>query len=268
MSTPPSALAAPIERLRAPLFVVALALLAVVVLIEVGAADLLKGPTAGAAALDAQVRQHLPDLSAAERQAMVADLERMGGEKPPGLAIRYLALLDGLVLFTVALIGVALVLPAQVHGRLQGCATFIVTLVALLGGIVMIFVALGLVLAMVALLLSVPFGTIIYFAVYGFFNRTGAGIALGLLMLLKLGFGACLVLAHQRFLQNWGLVLIVLTSLLGNVIISLLHGFPPGFLVSITDGIAAIVVAILAVIWALVLLVGSLAAVVTALRPS
>jgi hypothetical protein len=74
-------------------------------------------------------------------------------------------------------------------------------------------------------------------------------------MALKIGFVVCLVLAHQRFLQNKGLVLIVLTSLLANLIISFLHNFAPGILVSITDAIGAIVVGILAVIWAIVLLV-------------
>src|SRR4051794_28447583 len=58
----------------------------------------------------------------------------------------------------------------------------------------------------------------------------------------------CLVAAHQRFLEQKGLVLTILSS----VIISLLHGFVPRFLVAVTDTVAAIVVDILALIWALV----------------
>jgi hypothetical protein len=50
------------------------------------------------------------------------------------------------------------------------------------------------------------------------------------------------------------------------LIIGFLHNFVPGFLVNITDPLAAIVVAILAVIWALFLLVGSLLSVIKALR--
>jgi hypothetical protein len=99
---------------------------------------------------------------------------------------------------------------------------------------------------------------LIYLAVYGFFNRGGAGITLGLLMTLKIAFGVCLVLAQQRFLQNRGLVLMVLTSFAATAIISFLHGLVPGFLVSITDAIGAIIVAIPAVIWAIFLLFGSL----------
>src|SRR6202022_2679024 len=46
----------------------------------------------------------------------------------PGLAIPYLALLDGLLLFTVVLMGTALIIPENIQGRLQGVGTFILTL--------------------------------------------------------------------------------------------------------------------------------------------
>jgi hypothetical protein len=68
--------------------------------------------------------------------------------------------------------------------------------------------------------------------------------------MLKLAFAACLILAHQRFIQNKGLVLIILTSLAANIIVSFLNGLAPAPLVSITDGIAAIVVFVLVVLWA------------------
>lgn len=136
----------------------------------------------------------------------------------------------------------------------------------LIGAIVIIMVAVGLLMLMVSLLMAVPFGTAIYFATYGTFDTGGARITLGMLMSLKLGFAACLLFAHQRFLQNKGLVLLILTSLLGNVIVSFLHGFVSGPLVSITDDIGAIIVAILAAIWALVFLLGSIPAIVKALR--
>jgi VanZ family protein len=83
---------------------------------------------------------------------------------------------------------------------------------------------------------------------------------------LKLGFVVCLLLAHQRFLQNKGLVLLVLTSLLANLIIGFLHNFVPLPLVSITDAIGAIVVAILAVIWALVLLIFAIISIIKAIH--
>ena len=87
-------------------------------------------------------------------------------------------------------------------------------------------------------------------------------------MLLKIGFAVCLVIAHQRFLQNRGLVLIVLTSLVAGIVVSFLHGFVPLILVSITDAVAAIIIGIIAVIWAIVLLVGSLVSVFKTARPA
>jgi hypothetical protein len=109
------------------------------------------------------------------------------------------------------------------------------------------------------------FGMIVYLIIYGFFDRTGANVTLSLLMMLKLAFAACLILAHQRFIQNKGLVLIILTSLAANIIVSFLHAIVPVPLVSITDGIAAIVLFVLVIVWAAFFLVGSIVAVVKAL---
>ncbi len=187
---------------------------------------------------------------------------------PPGLGVPYLALLDGLLFFIVILMALPLplLLPDRLHAKLQGIATLIVSFFSLLGGIVMIIVALTLVMIMVSLLLAVPFGTIAYLAIYGDFDTTPAQVILNLLLLLKIIGAVCLVLAHQRFLQNKGLVLLILTSLIGNLIIAFLHALVPTPLVSITDAVAAIIVAILAVIWAILLLIGSLPAIFKAIN--
>jgi hypothetical protein len=117
------------------------------------------------------------------------------------------------------------------------------------------------------------FSTIVYLIIFGFFDRTGANVTLSLLMMLKLAFAACLILAHQRFIQNLahqrfiqnkGPVLIILTSLAANIIISFSHAIVPVPLVSITDGIAAIVVFVLVVSWAAFFLIGSIIAVAKA----
>jgi hypothetical protein len=89
-------------------------------------------------------------------------------------------------------------------------------------------------------------------------------VTLSLLIVLKVAFAACLILAHQRFIQNKGLVLIVLTSLAANIMISFSHAIVPVPLVSITDGIATIIVFVLVVLWAVFFLVGSIVAVAKA----
>jgi len=58
--------------------------------------------------------------------------------------------------------------------------------------------------------------------------------------------------------------LFILTSLLATLIIGYLHGLVPLFLVSITDAIAAIVVAILALLWAIWFALRSLPAIIKA----
>jgi len=161
--------------------------------------------------------------------------------------------------------GMSFLLTDRLIGRVQGVLTLIMSLIVAIFAIFSILTTFVNVLVMIALFTAAPFGTIAYLAKWGFFDRSGATTVLGLLMVLKLAFAGCLVLAHQRFLQNKGLVLIILTSLLANVIVGFLHGIVPLFLVSITDGIAGIVALILAAIWAIVLLIGAIIAVIKAI---
>jgi len=219
-----------LDTLRKPLFLTAVVLILIVLLIELGS-------------------------------AIVASLSA-GAH---GMGIPYLALLDGLLVFTVILMACSLLIPERAQGRIQGVATLIVSLIVIIVGIAKIFTAIGKLLLMLGLLLAPIFGTIAYLIIFAGFPRGEAAASLSLLMTLKLFFAGFLVFAHQRFLQNKGLVLIVLTSLIATVIIGFLHGFVPGFLVSITDAVAAIIVAIIAIIWAIVFLVGSIISMVKAI---
>jgi hypothetical protein len=228
-----------IDTLRKPFFIIALILFALAVLAELGSGFY---------------------ISADPQDAKLSDIAN------PGLGLPYLAILDGLVLFTIILIGAPLIITDRVHGRIQGIITFFVALLAFLGSLAMIFAALGLLLLMVSLLMAIPFGTAVYMAKYAAFDKPEAAITLSVIMGLKLGFAVFLILAHQRFLENKGLVLIILTSFLATILLGFLHGIVPRFLVSITDGIGAVVTAILAAIWALFYLIGSIPAIIKALR--
>jgi hypothetical protein len=158
-----------------------------------------------------------------------------------------------------------LLLPERFTGRIQGVVTLIVSVVLAVLSFILILAAVAALVEMVTLLVAVPFGTIAYMILFGAFDRSGAAVALGLIMTLKLVFAGCLILAQQRFLENKGLVLLILTSLLATLVISFLHGLVPAFLVSITDAIAAIVVGILAFLWAVWFLLRSIPAVVKAI---
>lgn len=227
-----------LDDLRKPFFILALVQIVLAVLIEAGAAQLI-----GSAA------RHLPGAQA----------------HADGLGVSSLAVLDSLVLLTVGLMGAALLVPERVQGRVQGVVTLAVALGVLLLSLVLLLAAIEWLTLMLGLLLAPIFGTLAYVVIYGRFGREEAAAVLGLLMLLKLGFAVCLMLAHQRFLENKGLVLIVATSLLAVLLLSFLHGFVPTLLVSITDTLGAIIVSILALVWAVVFLFGALVSIVKAL---
>jgi hypothetical protein len=216
-----------LDSMRKPFFLIALIAIFLAVLVELGSMAVL-GNSSTVHALEAPT---------------------------PGRAIPALPLLDGLVFYAALLIGIALLIPERVQAKIQGIISVIVSILLLIGSIVLVFVDIALLILMVSLLLAVPFGTIAYFAAFASFDTSGARIALSLIMFLKVVFAVCLVLAHQGFLQNKSLVLIIITSLVANLIVAFLQGFVPGFLVSITDDIAAIVVCILAIIWAVVYLI-------------
>jgi len=180
--------------------------------------------------------------------------------------IFYMGVLDSLVLFTILLIGAPLIISHRLHGRIQGVITFVVSLLMLLGSVVMIFAAIALLMLMVSLLLAIPFGTIVYLEEYGGFDRASAAATLGFVMALKTAFCVVLISAQQRFLENKGLVLIILTSLAATVLLGFLHGLFPRFLVSITDNIGAIIIALLTLIWAFLYLAGSIPAILKSLR--
>lgn len=226
------------DRLRTPFLVAAIVLAIVVVLVELGL-------------------------------GLAPGLTRVLGaptDGPPGVAIPAMALVDGPWAFTLLLFGLGVVVPHALLGRVQGIATLVLAILLLLAGIVAVFLALALLLLMLGLVASF-FGILVYLAVFGHFPRELAAGILALLFGLKLASGACLLLAHQRFLGKKGLVLLFLTTLLANVIIAFLHGLVPSVLVSVTDAIAAIIVAILGIIWAVLLLIGAIVAVVRVLQP-
>lgn len=227
-----------LDSLRKPFFIAALVCMVIVVLTELGSAFIITSEGSGS----------------------IQDLDI------PGYGIPFLAFLDGLLLYSLLSMGASLVIPERYLSRIQGIATLLLSLGILIGAIVSIIVAIGLLILMVSLLLALPFGTLIYLATYGDFPTGKAAALLGTIMTLKVASAVLLVLAQQRFLQMKSLILLILTSLVATIVVSFLHGFSIAILTSILDDIAAIVVAILGAIWAIVFLVGSIPAAIKALR--
>src|SRR6266511_1463222 len=213
-------------ELRKPFFLIALIAVGLVVLVELGSSLFLGGHDAGQALLTEAAKRGINASGASDIQ------------QPPGRGIPYLALIDVIAFYTVALMGASLIVPKKLHGRLQGVLT-------LIGSLVLIIVSL--------ILLLIAFIEL---------------LILSLLMFLKLVFAGFLILAQPRFLQNKGLVALIVTSLVANIVVAFLHGFVPIILVSIVDDLAAVIFAIVAIIWAIILLIGSIPAVVKSVRVS
>lgn len=230
-------------QLKKPLFFLSLILMAIVVLSEAGG-------------------QLLPAVSDQTSANALKTLD----VSPPGCGIPYLGLFDGLVLFTVSLIAFSLIVPEKVQARTQGIVTFIFSLLVLIAAISFLCITIAKLFLMIGLLFAPIFGTIAYGILYGSFNTSASRVLLSYTMLLKIGFAGLLLFSHYKFLENKGLMLIIVSSLVAGVIVSLLHGIVPSFLVSITDSIAGIVVLIIALVWAVFFLIGSVKSIVKAVH--
>jgi hypothetical protein len=179
----------------------------------------------------------------------------------PGLGIPSLAAVDALLLLTVTIMALgALAIWPSLLARLNGIVSVIVAFLTLLASLGLVFVAFGLVMLMVGLFLAPPFGTAVYVAVFGHFNRGDASVTLALLMLLKVIAAICVVLGSPYALKSLLFVLMFTSSILLTFLLSFLHGLPPGVLVSITDGVGAIIAFVVAIIWAIIYLVGGIVA--------
>ncbi|TQS43390.1 hypothetical protein [Cryptosporangium phraense] len=195
-------------------------------------------------------------------------METGGFEDVRGLATPYLALIDVIVIFTLGLYLLSLLLPRSAVGRASGAVTVV-------GAVLLLILAIGLLIAavrdlilMVTLFVAAPFGTIVYLIRWGAFPLDDAVLLLRLLIFLKVVVFAMLLLAQPRFLQNKGLVALLATTGLATLAVTLVYGFVPTILVSIVDAAAAVVIAAVAAIWASILALGSLPAVVEAIRAS
>lgn len=246
--------------MRKPVLLVVLALVIVAIMVELGSTLFLHGSTDPSELMAKLARspefQALPDD---QKATTVAYAAQNGG--PPGIAIPYLALIDGVLAYNLGLMAVGLLLPDHFEGKVQGIVTLVLAFFFTLGALALTLLALVKLIVMVSLFFAAPFGTIAYLAVWGTFDTGGAAAVLSFLMLLNLAAAAGLPIAHQGFLKNKGLIAIVASVLLCIVIVVFLHGLVPFVMVSITDALAAVIIGVIAIVWGIVILVGAIIAV-------
>ena len=250
----------PGEGLRRPVFVAAIVVAAVVVLVELGMSGLVGGNPVGVVPVDVAVGLGVEQETAEEAS--------LGASAPPGSGIAYLALVDGLLLFTLAMLGTSLLVSHRAYGRVQGVVTLVVSLLWVVAGILTAVLAMAQLLLMIGLFVAAPFGTLAYLAIWGSFPVGDAAVVLGLLLALKVALVVLLLAAQQRFLLVKGLVALIMASVLLQLVLGLIHGFLPRPVVAIGDQLWALVTAVVAAVWALAMLVGAIPAVVNAVRVS
>ena len=192
-------------------------------------------------------------------------VQSRGDYANPGFGVPFLACIDVLLVFTMLSLTVGLFAPGA-QGRAQPIATLVIALPALFAVFAALMVALAALFLMLALLLATPFGTMAYLAAFAGFPTGTAATSLAGITSLKIAYLICLVLAHQRFLENKTLMLLSGTSLLATWLTGLLHAIVPRFLASITDAIAAIITGILGLVWLLILLIMALPGIVRLMR--
>lgn len=252
---------------RKPFLVAALVLMAVVVGLEVGSSWLDRPPVK--ASVYAQVFAD-EGLDADERKEALKQIaaQALQPPEPPGIAIPALALVDGLMLLSMAGLVASLFVPHTVTGRVIPIVNLVVGVLVVVAGIATLLAALALLAVMVGLFLAPPFGTIAYLAKWAAFPRGSATTLLGIALVCRLGFFGFALAASPRLLKQKAFMAMAITGLLLQLMVGLMHGLVPLPVVSIIDAVAALIVAIVAIVWAAIVAVGSLVGTVRALRPA
>lgn len=178
----------------------------------------------------------------------------LGGAKP-GVAIPMLALVDVFLALKLTTLALDVYLP-KVALPLAPVLHVVAGLLALIAGFLLALAMLVLLLLLVGLFLAVPFGTLAYMAAFGSFNRGGAAATLTGILIAKLVAYALVfaVLPNALRMPKKFLVPFALFAGVG-LLVSLLHGLVPIFLVTITDALAALVLAVVGLAFGLVMLV-------------
>lgn len=259
----------PTDGLRRPLLVAALVTAVLALLVCLGSPLVTRPPAFGERVRDTLASPGTAALLAeheVDPDDAADSLADARPDDPPGLGIGALALSTGLLVLVLSLTAAPLLFGDRFVGLTQGVVSLVGGVLVLLASIVLALLAFGSLLVMVGLLLSPPFGTLSYLALFGSFPTGTAAVLVGLVLTLHLATLVLLVLAQQRFLASKGLVLLLATCALLTFVTGLLHSIVPGFLASITDALAALVSAVVAAIWALLVAIGGLVGIVRLLQ--
>jgi hypothetical protein len=249
---------------RGPVLGGALAVLAVIVILEILAGAVLRPPRRAGNETDVLA---LPGVTAMIHGAQLdpAELAHVAASqhRPAPLALPAQALIDGLLLVSVA--GIALPrLRSRRAGRARAggargsrLGSFVFSLAILLASIAVAVLAIARVRYLVALYLSPPVGTLSYLLLYGSFRRGAALTVLVALMVLKVAAAALVLVAFPRAAVKRGLGGLAITSVAATVATTFGYALAPTYLATIIDAVSASLVALVALLWAGVIVSGT-----------
>ena len=212
------------DQLRKPFLIAGTLCMLLAVCLEFGA-QIIKLPDFASGS--DSIRYEIENRAQRDRVPLDA-LPSPSDDRPPGYGVPSLGFLDVLLLTALCFMSLAIFVSHEVVGRVQSVSTLVISITVLTLAFSSFLTVMAKLFAMVGLLVAAPFGTIFYLILYGFFARGVTAAVLATIMTAKLATAGLLILAHQRFLQQKSLVLLILTSLLANLVVSFLHGIVPG----------------------------------------
>jgi len=131
--------------------------------------------------------------------------------------------------------------------------------------LILLFVTIALLLLMIGLLVAVPFGTMVYLAVYGTSRRSGPEATLGPSYSSSFTGVFFLVLASEQVLKASCLSSCSSVPSVSRYFLSFLQGFPPGSR-QYHRCDRCIIAFVVAIIWAIIYLIGGIISVVRTVR--
>jgi hypothetical protein len=179
-----------------------------------------------------------------------------------GWGIPYLGFVDGVLLYALFWRAASYVLRGSLQVKVQVVTTIIGGICFLIAAIIALFVAFQVLILMLSLAAAVPFGLAVYLALWGGFPTGTAAATLSSLMLAKLVAIVLLVVADRGVLGHKMLVFSVLLSLVAAAVLSFLHGLVPRPFVAITDVVGALIANVIGIVLGLIVVLGSLPALV------
>src|SRR5260370_38458311 len=128
--------------LRLPFFIIAAVVLLIVIGLELGTSFLPGKFDAAAMRLQTGDSLKNSDLSASDKTTMTEQMvqQAQGSTKPPGMAIPYMALLDGVMLYAALIIGLGFLAPGLTV-RIQSLVTRIVSIICILATSIMAIIS-------------------------------------------------------------------------------------------------------------------------------